>query len=174
MRGKLFLYLALACFLALIVIFIADGYLGIYDATYVTTGEREQTIEPDYWLRYQPSETAKMTYYVSAEWGQKVFFSYEIDNRQFSAYSTMVQASLWQENEKLLDLFSEQKTIEPFDKAVAEWTLSPEELEQPAAVVSNQYTVKISYGEVERNIVVDFYYPVEPVYPKAVPPPPPE
>jgi hypothetical protein len=174
MRGKLFLYLALACFLALIVIFIADGYMGVYDATYVTTGEREEVIETDYWLRYPPSETYRVTYYVSAEWGQRVFFYYEIDNRQFSSYSTMVEASLWQENEKLLDLFSEQKTIEPFDKAVAEWTLSPDELEQPAVGVSSQYTVKISYGEVERNIVVGYYYPEEPVYPQKVPPPPPE
>jgi hypothetical protein len=40
------LYLALACFAGLIAIFIADGYLGIYDTAYVTAGEYEQEIEP--------------------------------------------------------------------------------------------------------------------------------
>ena len=175
MRGKLFLYLALACFLALIVIFIADGYLGIYDTTYVTTGEREEVIEPDYWLqRYATPPGFTLDYYISAQWEQRVSFRYEIDNRQFSTYATVVEASLWQENEKLLDLFSEPKTIEPYGRAVAEWTLTTEGLEEPAAGVHTQYTVKISYGEVERNIVVGYYYPEEPVYPKAVPPPPPE
>ncbi len=156
MRGKLFLYLALACFLALIVIFIADGYMGIYDTTYVTVGERQEIIEADFWL--QPSDY-EYPYWISAQWGQRAFFRYEIDNRLFSTYSTTVGASLWQENEKLLDLFSETKTIEPFGKAVSEWTLSTEGLAPPVVGGSNQYTVKINWGEVERNIVVDFYYP---------------
>jgi hypothetical protein len=169
MRKGLFLYLALACFLALIVIFIADGYMGIYDTAYVTVGERQQVIEADYWLQPYPAPPGfTIDYYINAEWGQKVFFHYEIDNRQFSPYSTQIEASLWQENERLLDLFSGEKTIEPFGKAVAEWTLSPEELEPPAAGTSSQYTVKISWGEVERNIVVDFYYP------QGLPVPPPK
>lgn len=135
--------------------------MGIYDTTYVTVGERQEIIEPDYWLQQYPAPSGfTIDYYVPAEWGQKVFFRYEIDNRQFSAYSTTVGASLWQENEKLLDLFSEAKTIEPFGKVSAEWTLSPEDLEPPVAGASSQYTVKVNWGEVERNIVVSFYSPV--------------
>jgi hypothetical protein len=168
MRGRLFLYLALACFAALIAIFIADGYIGIYDTTYLTIGERQRTIEADYWLQEHPAEYT-IDYYTHAEWGQKVFFRYEIDNRLFSTYATTVQASLWQENEKLLDLFSEAKTIAPFGQAVAEWTLSTDELTPPVASTSAQYTVKISWGEVERNIVVDFFYPqVEPSPPETM------
>ena len=172
MRRKLFLYLALACFLSLIAIFIVDGYLGIYDTIYVTTGEREQRIGPEYWLQRYPAPpgAAKMTYYIPADWGQKVFFRYEIDNRRFSSYSTLVQASVWKENEKVLDLFSEEKSIEPFGKAMVEWTLSTQELDV-SVDGRDQYTVKIEHGEVARSIVVDFYYPEEPVYPKAVPPP---
>jgi hypothetical protein len=167
-RKSLFLYLALACFLALIAIFFVDGYMGIYDTIYVTVGEQEQVIEPDYWLQQYPATFgAEMTYPIGAQWGQKLSFRYEIDNHRFSTYSTLVQASVWQENEKLLDLFSEQKSIEPFDKAIMEWTLSNEDLGQPAAGTSSQYTVKITYGEVVRKIVVDFYYPV-------MPPPTPE
>jgi hypothetical protein len=167
MRRNLFLYLALACFLALITIFVADGYMGVYDTIYVTSGEQQQVIEPDYWLQQYPQPPPGITYYISAQWGQKVFFRYEIDNRRFASYSTVVGASVWQESEKVLDLFSEAKSIEPFDKVSVEWTLSTENLGQPAVGASNQYTVKISDGEVERNIVVDFYYPQE--YP--VPPP---
>lgn len=157
MRKGLFLYLALACFLALIAIFITDGYMGVYDTTYITVGEQQQVIEPDYWLQPYPPQPPGITYYISAEWGQKLFFRYEIDNRRFSPYSTLIQASVWQENEKLLDLFSGEKSIEPFDKVSVEWTLSAGDLGQPVAGTSSQYTVKISYGEVERDIVVSFY-----------------
>jgi len=171
MRRKLFLYLALACFLGLIAIFIVDGYLGIYDTLYITTGERQEIIEPDYWLQRYPSPSGfKIDYYIHADWGQKIFFRYEIDNRRFSSYSALIQASVWQENEKVLELFSEEKSIEPFDKATAEWTLLTQELDVSVAG-RDQYTVKINYGEVERSIVVDLDYPEEPVYPKAVPPP---
>jgi len=177
MRRNLFLYLAIACFAALIAIFIVDGYLGIYDTVYVTAGEREQVIEPDYWLkRYPvPPPEFKAAYHMSAEWGQKVFFRYEIDNRRFSSYPTIVQASVWQENEKVLDLFSEEKSVKPFDKVMVEWTLLTQELDEAGLSVDGraQYTVKIKHGEVERRIVVDLYYPTEPVYPKVVPPPPP-
>lgn len=155
MRRKLFLYLALACFLSLIAIFIVDGYLGIYDTIYVTTGEREQRIGPEYWLQRYP-----ITYYLRADWGERVFFRYEIDNRRFSSYSTLVQASVWKENEKVLDLFSEEKSIEPFDKAMVEWTLSTQELDVSVDGRA-QYTVKIGHGEVARSIVVDLDYPRE-------------
>jgi len=173
-RKNLFLYLALACFIGLIAIFFVDGYLGIYDTTYITAGEQEQVIEPDYWLQQYPPG-AEMTYYIGAQWGQKVFFRYEIDNHRFSSYSTLVQASVWQENEKVFDLFSEQKSMGPFDKATMEWTLSTEDLGQPVPGTSSQYTVRITYGEVARKIVVDFYYPGEyPVPPEVVPVPTPE
>ncbi|MDH5696344.1 MAG: hypothetical protein OEZ00_07090 [Dehalococcoidia bacterium] len=162
MRRKLFLYLALVCFIGIIAIFIADGYMGIYDTIYVTAGEQEQRIGPDYWLqRYPPPPgAAKPAYWMSADWGQKVFFRYEIDNRRFSTYSTLVQASVWEENEKVLDLFSEGKSIEPFDKAMSEWTLSTQEL-GISVDGRGQYTVKIQRGEVEQRIVVDLRYPKE-------------
>jgi hypothetical protein len=163
MRKNLFLYLALACFLGLIAIFVFDGYLGIYDTLHLTIGERQEVIEPDYWLDQRPATPYEyeIDYYLSAEWGQSVLFRYEIDNRRFTAYDTLCQASLWQENEKLFDLFSEEQSIGSFDKATMEWTLLTEGLDEPDTSVSRfvQYTVRITYGEVERNIVVEFYYP---------------
>ena len=47
-----FLYLSIACFAGLVAIFVADGYMGIYDTIYVTEMEYEWRIEPDYWERY--------------------------------------------------------------------------------------------------------------------------
>ncbi len=166
MRKNLFLFLALACFLGLIVIFVLDGYMGIYDTLYLTIGERQEVIEPDYWMdQYIDTPFGyEIDYYANAEWGQSVFFSYEIDNRRFAAFDTTVSASLWQENEELLSLFSQEQSIGSFDKAIMEWTLSPEDLEPPMVGTSAQYTVRITWGDIVRNIVVDFYYPqnVEP------------
>jgi hypothetical protein len=161
-RRGLFLYLAIACFVAIIAIFVADGYMGIYDTVYVTAEEHEQRIAPEYWLRLPPEY--EITYsYVGAEWGEPVHFRYEIDNRQFSTYSTPIQASVWKENQKVLDLFSEDKLIEPFDKVMVGWTLDSKQL-QSGGFSGGQYTVKIERKGVERKIRVGYHYP--PTLPK--------
>ena len=132
---------------------------------YVTVGEYEQEIEADFWERYDNN-----FWHTGARAGEKVAFRYEIENHQFSTYSTLIQASVWQENEKLIDLFSEDRSIESFDKVTVEWTLSTEDLDvsfEPGGYA--QYTVRISYGEVERRVIVDFYYPEE-GFPKVIPP----
>jgi len=152
MRRYLFLYLAIACFIGLLVIFVVDGYLGIYDTVRVKAGEYEQTIEPDQWYRdgYIPSS--------GTTWGGKVFFTYEVENRRFSDYETRIQASVWQENEKVADLFSGEKSVAPFDKVTVEWTLDSKDLES-RGFSPGQYTVKIERGEVERAIVTYFNVP---------------
>lgn len=158
-KGKrnLYLYLAIACFIGIIAIFVIDGYLGIYDTIYITIGEQEMTVEPDYWLM-QYSGTPVMYYYIVADWGEKIFFRYELDNRRFASYSTSIQASLWKENEKILDLFSQDELIEPFDKAMVEWTLDSEGL-QSQGFELDHYTVKIEHNGMERRIIVTYYSP---------------
>jgi len=150
MRRHLFLYLALACFIGLIAIFIVDGYLGIYDTVYVTAGEYEQKIEPDHWYRYRYEPS------VPAAWDTKVFFRYEVDNRKFSTHSTTIQASVWKENEKITNLLAEDKVVKAFDKATVAWTLDSKELES-CGFSEGQYTVKIERDGVEREIIVSYH-----------------
>ena len=167
MRRNLFLYLALACFVGLIAIFVFDGYMGLHDTLHITTGEYEQTVEADRWedryRDYQPS--------VETAWGDKVFFSYEVNNRRFSSYVTAIQVSLWKEDDKILDIMAEDRSIEPFDDAQLEWTLTTQELEKAGLGIDN-YTVKINHGDVERKIIVRFYSLEESGSPKILPPPP--
>ena len=172
MRRNLFLYLAIACFVSLIAIFIVDGYLGIYDTVYVTVGERQQKIAPDYWQRQLRGYA--YPYRMRAEWGEPVHFRYQIDNRRFSTCSTTVEASAWKSNEKLVDLFTQNISVAAFNKVTMDWTLSAQELER-AGLGVGEYTIKIKRGDEElgRGIVLDFRYSEEPVYPKVVPPPPP-
>ncbi len=153
MRKNLFLYLALACFIGLIVIFVFDGYLGIYDTVYITAGEYEQTIELDQRNRYDDYKPS-----VRADWGDKVMFSYEVNNRRFSRYDTTIQVSVWKEDAKIIDLVAEDKALESFDEAKIEWTLTSQELEKAGMGIDN-YTVKINRGDVERKIIVRFSSP---------------
>ena len=170
MRRNLFLYLAIACFVGLIAIFIFDGYMGLYDTVYVTTGEREQQIDPDYW-QHQLRGYA-YPYYIGATWGEPVHFRYEVDNRRFSTYSTTVEASVWKSNEKVADLFSQGISVSAFDKVTMKWTLPAEMLETPAPGIALEYTVKIRRGEVElgQGIILSFYSSEDRAI-KVVPPP---
>ena len=170
-RKLLFLYLAIACFIGIIVIFIVDGYVGIYDTVYVTTEEYPQDIGPDFWQR-QVLDYPR-PYNVGAEWGEPVHFQYEIDNRRSSTYTATVDASVWKSNEKVIDLFSQNISISNFDKVTMNWTLSAQELEK-AGLGVGQYTVRIKRGEEElgQGIILDFHSPEEPAYPKVVPPSP--
>ncbi len=165
-RRNLFLYLTLACFFGLIAIFIIDGYIGIYDTVYITAGEREQKIEADAWLRQDKFWSAGVNR------GEKAFFRYEVDNRQFSGYTADIEVSLWHSQEKVRDLVSQQLLIGGFDKGQLEWAIDTTELlpgDLPPEQ-SYQYTVIIKRGGIERKIVIH----INPVpYPlKAVPPPP--
>jgi len=157
-----FLYLAIACFVGLVTIFVVDGYMGIYDTVYVTVREYTQKIEADYWLQQRPEyapvpvsgEGDEIAYYISASVDDNVSFRYVIENHQFSSYSTLVQASVWQENEKVLDLFSGHISASPLREATAEWRLSSDDL---GITAPTQYTVRINHGDIERRIIVDFY-----------------
>lgn len=150
---NLFLYLAIACFAGLVSIFIVDGYMGIHDTVHVTVGEYEEEIEASYW------ERSDDYWSVYADAGDNVYFSYQIDNNQFSEYSTHVEASLWQENEKIIDLFSEDVSIARFDEIEMEWTLLSENLPEDAKADGyEEYSVKIARGDVERRVIVNYYY----------------
>jgi hypothetical protein len=186
MRGKpkrLFLYLAIACFAGLVAIFIVDGYLGIYDTFHISVGEYPpQTIGADYWLRQgsgeydvpRPvgTEGAKYAYCcIGADWGQNISFEYVIENHQSSTYSDHIEASVWQENEKLIDLFSQDVLVRPFREETVEWTLSSEQIgiTEPVTGYSYTYTVRVNRGDVERSIIVSYYYSQEIPVPKPVP-----
>ena len=165
-RRNLFLYLTLACFFGLIAIFIVDGYMGIYDTVYVTAGEREQKIESDVWLRGDKFWSAGVNR------GEKAFFRYEVDNRQFSGYTADIEVSVWRSQQKVRDLIAQQLVIAAFDKGQLEWEIDTAEL-LPGDIPPEQsyeYTVNIKRGEIERNIIL-YINPI-PYLPKPAPVPP--
>jgi len=170
-RSSLYLYLALVCFAGILAIFVVDGYLGIYDTLYITVQEREQVIEPDYWDQRWVKESYE-GYSLGARWGESIPFRYQIDNRSFSTYSVDVEVSVWRGGQKVIvPLDKIEVSVAPFKKAIVEWTLRFEDLEETSPVSGEyrEYTVRIRRGEIERKIIVS-YYPESPVYPEKVPP----
>ena len=161
----LFLYLTLACFLGLIAIFIIDGYMGVYDTVYFTTGEREQKISADAW-RYSDNYWS-----AGVNRDEKTFFRYEVDNRRFAAYSANVEVSVWRSQEKISDLGTYPIFINAFDKQEITWVVDAAEVLLPDALPeqSYEYTVRIKRAGIERNIILR----INPVaYPELIKPPP--
>jgi len=161
---RLFLYLAIASFCGLVAIFITDGYMGVYDTITVTVGEYDEEIrasewedEDTYWI-YDDTATAK------------IYFSYKIDNNQLDEYATNIQASVWQENKKITDLFSQDVSIAQLEHVTVEWTLAKEDIgyTDPAPNTRVNYTVRINRDDVEREIIVSFYNPEGIIIPKPV------
>ena len=137
-------------------IFVVDGYMGIYDTVYITAGEQEQKIGSDYWQR-DGNKDSNTWWSVGTNWGEKVFFRYEIDNRQFSSYSVDIEVSVWRSQQKVLDLLSEQIQIASFTSEQLEWVVDTIELE-PVSYDPEQayeYTVLIKRGEEERRIILN-------------------
>lgn len=164
---NLFLYLAIACFAGIVAIFVFAGYLGIHDTVYVSTGEYQQVIGPDYWQGQ--SGRGPYPYSIGAAWGEPVRFRYEVDNRRLSAYSATVEVSLLKSEQKVLDLFRQDISLDTFGRVTLEWTLSPADMER-AGLGIGQYTVKIKRGDTElgQGIVLGFHtatleYPPKPV-----------
>ena len=147
---NLFLYLALACFLGVILIFVFDGYMGVYDTLTMKSGEYEQKMEADFWLR--PYNQASM----GVERGGKVLFHYEVDNRQFSEYTADVEVSVWHSQEKVRDVLTQPLSIARFGKGQLEWTVDTAELLPRDATLEQgyQYTVILKRGGVERKVIL--------------------
>jgi hypothetical protein len=161
-RRNLFLYLTLVCFFGLIAIFIVDGYMGVYDTVYITAGEREQKIESDIWQRGDKFWSSGVNR------GEKAFFRYEVDNRQFSGYAADIEVSVWRMQEKVRDVISQPLVVAPFDKGQLEWVLDTNELLPSDAPPeqSYEYTIIIKGGEIERNVILYINpvpYPAKPV-----------
>ncbi len=132
--------------------------MGIYDTIYITAGEREEKIEADFWLRQSliKSVGVKNAYYVSANWEEKIFFRYEVDNRRFSSYTADIEVAAWRSQEKVFDLVSQHMQIGAFDKRQLEWVVDTAEF-LPSDIPPEQnyeFTVIIKRGQVERNIIV--------------------
>lgn len=149
-RRNLYLFLTIAFFLAIIAVFVFDGYMGVYETVTVTTQEREDVIDPEHWLRDD------YTGYTWAEEGQDIHFGYELDNRRFTSYSANVEAAVWFGETKQEVLIAQAVTVGAFDKEELSWTVDTGTLRPAENAAANdfEFSVIITRDGVERRIVV--------------------
>jgi hypothetical protein len=155
-RNTLFLFLALACFVGIILIFIFDGYIGLYDKLVIDNGQYKQTVEADQWTRQAKYGNVVGT---SVEQSGQVDFVYTIDNRRFSGYTGNIEVSLWSNKVKTAGLLSEKISIPSFEKQEFKWTVTAKDV-LPANYSTNQsylITLKIIRDNMERDININLY-----------------
>jgi hypothetical protein len=172
----IFLFLALACFLGIILIFIFDGYMGVYDGLRIDNGQYVQTVDVQQWQQQQ-----KFGFYpsVSADRGRSVSFTYTVENHRFSAYAADVRVSLWYGVDKVADLPSGQVSAAAFGSGEFALVLDAGQY-VPADFPADQnynLTLVIDREDIERKVMV-YINPGSIVVPKPVvptitiPPPP--
>jgi hypothetical protein len=159
MSGKykyLYLYLALACLLGIILIFVFDGYMGIYDTLTVKSGEMPLVITADQWQVRGDSGYLPST---SAIYGENVTFSYQLDNHRFSSYQTDISISLWRNQTRLADLLATTVTAKAFGKGQVDCSFDTTQFASMVLTsgTSADFTLVIQRGDIQRKIIIYVY-----------------
>lgn len=154
MKNKnLYLYLALACFLGIILIFVFDGYMGLYESLTTTGVNYPQQVSEEQWQQ----EDRYGIPWISIETGGDTHFQYTVDNRRFSGYTAVVEVSLWYNQEELADLKSGTLTLGAFSKGEVDWVLNIDDYLPANAPSGTNYnfTIIIKRGEIERRVMLN-------------------
>jgi hypothetical protein len=153
---NLYLYLALTCFLGIILIFVFDGYIGVYDSLVMDNGQYPQTVDSDQWA--QPERYGYLTS-TGVERGGRIDFTYTVENHRFLEYTDAVEVSLLYGQEKLSDLATGTISAGAFDEAEVKWSLDTSNLVPEGFSAEQSYNVNmvIKRGTVEREIIINIY-----------------
>ncbi|MGD1119685.1 MAG: hypothetical protein ABR886_09380 [Dehalococcoidales bacterium] len=148
----LYLYLALACLLGIILIFVFDGYIGVYDTLTVKSGEMPLVVTADQWRNQDRSGFFPT---VSVNYGDEATFTYEIANRRFFAYKEEITVSVWQNDNQIDQLLDRTTNIGAFGKETVNWSFQPSKYFGPASQNTfTEFTLVIKRGSIERNILI--------------------
>ena len=166
MRHKtIYLFLALACFLGIILIFIFDGYMGVYDSLRIDNGQYVQTVDARQW-----QDQAEYGFYpsVSIDRDRSVDFTYKVENHRFSAYNAEVKVSLWYGVDKLADVTAETINAGAFGSGEFDLVLDPGQYLPGDYPTDQSYnlTLVIERENIERKVMV-YINPGTVVVPKA-------
>jgi hypothetical protein len=150
---NLFLYLAAACFIGIILIFVFDGYMGFYDTLSLVSGEQTQTITTEQWTQSEKNNyPVELWPFSSGNYS----FSYQIDNRRFSSYQADIKVSVWKNQEKLTDVLTKSLNIGAFKSGTVDWVIDPLQLIGVVANTDNQFTLDIDHGNMKRSIIIHY------------------
>jgi hypothetical protein len=148
----LYLYLALICFVGIILIFVFDGYMGLYESLATTGVNYPQQITEDQWQQQDRYGMPGL----SIERGGDITFQYTVDNRRFSGYTAAIDVTLWYNQEKITDLKSATLELGAFSKGQVDWVLNIDNYlpaDVPAGTNYN-FTLIIKRGEIEHRVML--------------------
>jgi hypothetical protein len=143
-----FLYLALLCFLGILTVLVADGYMGVYDTLKVRSGEFEQTFEADFWT--QEFAVAQS----SAREGDVISCSYMVDNHLFNTYGAKLEVWVERNRERVRDVLSQDLSVAAFKREEITFDIDTTGLTPAQANESLEYSVVIKRGDTERRLVI--------------------
>lgn len=152
-RNSLYLYLTILCFVGIILIFVFDGYVGIYDSLVVDNGRFPQTVSYDQWA----AERFDYTRLASVERGEQLKFTYTVENHQFSSYQADVTVAYRHNDEAIAAPLTQPLSAPAFGKGEVAWVM-PADAFVPADYPQEQsYNVQvvISRGALQREINVN-------------------
>jgi hypothetical protein len=167
---NLYLYLTLVCFVGLILVFIFDGYMGVYDSLSITAGEFPQQIEADQW---QQQERYGYVPSASLARGESVSFDYMVENRGFSTYTASLDVSVWHGQQKVRDVLAQPVSVAAFGQGLVQWVVDSSQI-IPADFPTDQsydFTVVIKRDGMERRVII--YINPSPYVAKPIPVPAP-
>jgi hypothetical protein len=153
---NIYLWLGLICFLGIILIFVFDGFMGVYDSLLMNNLQYQETVTADQWAQREKFGSIS----INVEQAGKIEFTYTIENHWFSKYTSLVDVSMWYSDTKLKEIKTENVQIQPFGKGEVKWTLDAASL-LPDNYPSNQnYNISliISDGDIQRKVQI-FIYP---------------
>ncbi len=165
---NLYLYLALACFLGIVLIFFFDGYLGVYDSLKADNGSYTQEVPTEQW---QNPDRYGGPFSMTIDENGYLDFSYSVDNRRFVRTDGEVTVTLTDSAGATRELLQEGFDIGAFSHRDATWTLKGTDVVPAGAAPTTAFNVHltIQFDSVTREIVI--YVNRNGSIPKAVPVP---
>jgi hypothetical protein len=149
-KNSLYLYLALVCFVGIILIFVFDGYVGVYDSLKMDNGRFTQTVAYGQWAE-DDYDYVRMS---SMERGERMECTYTVENHRFSTYEADVTISFLHNDEEIAPPIAPAFIAAPFDEDEFTWIMEGDAF-VPADYPDEQsysVTVVISRGEVRREV----------------------
>ncbi|OGO07436.1 MAG: hypothetical protein A2Y92_02780 [Chloroflexi bacterium RBG_13_57_8] len=150
---SIYLFLTLACFVGIVLIFIFDGYLGLYETLTATGTNFPQKIDTEQWQQQEKYGGAPG---INVESSGDIPFTYEVDNRRFVSYTADIDISLWHGQSRLADIKSAALALGAFGGEKVEFTVDfanylPDNL---PAQTGYDFIILIKRGEIERRVNV--------------------
>ena len=148
-----YLYLAILCFIGILLIFVFDGYMGRIRTLEIENGRYTQ-IYDEQWMENRPELWVPS---FSSEPGDTITFTYTVENKLFSSYKEDFRAYM----EKYPETLYAEDVIKAgaFGSDSVTWVINTDEILPPSYSPDTQYTFNLIMqdGDEEIELTITIY-----------------